>query len=293
MKIFTKRRFLKGVAALGSCAAGTWIYTRKIEPHWIEYVHRKLPIQHLPEGLSGKTLVHLSDLHIGHRVSDEYLMSVFRDVAEMQPDIVVYTGDFICIHRDIFPQANKMFPHLPHGRLATIGVLGNHDYGDRWSQYHVANQIAGMLGDSGVAILRNERRTIEGLEFVGIDDMWAKKIDIERALLGRFIGAPSIALCHNPDALDLRDWGEYAGWVLAGHTHGGQCKPPFLPPPLLPVVNTRYTSGEFSIDDHKQLYISRGVGHLLKARFLVRPEATIFTLVNRGYGVDHKVTSEG
>ena len=37
-------------------------------------------------------------------------------------------------------------------------------------------------------------------------------------------------------------WGDYQGWVLAGHTHGGQCKAPFLPPPLLPVKNARYAA---------------------------------------------------
>ena len=69
--------------------------------------------------------------------------------------------------------------------------------------------------------------------------------------------------------------------MLAGHTHGGQCKPPFLPPPLLPVQNHRYVAGEVAVDTHRTLYISRGVGHLIRARFNVRPEITLFTLRNR------------
>jgi predicted MPP superfamily phosphohydrolase len=32
------------------------------------------------------------------------------------------------------------------------------------------------------------------------------------------------------------------------------------------------------VDAARTLYISRGVGHLLKARFNVRPEITMFTL---------------
>jgi len=66
--------------------------------------------------------------------------------------------------------------------------------------------------------------------------------------------------------------------VLSGHTHGGQCKPPFLPAPLLPVRNRRYTAGEFAVSGNRRLYISRGVGHLLKVRFNVRPEVTVFAL---------------
>ena len=78
--------------------------------------------------------------------------------------------------------------------------------------------------------------------------------------------------------MDALSWGDYKGWVLAGHTHGGQCKPPFLPPPLLPVRNKRYTAGEIPLSDGRRLYINRGLGHLIRARFNVRPEITAFTL---------------
>ena len=70
----------------------------------------------------------------------------------------------------------------------------------------------------------------------------------------------------------------YEGWILSGHTHGGQCKPPFLPPPLIPVRNRRYTSGEIDATGGRRLYISRGVGHTMMVRFNVRPEVTVFTL---------------
>src|SRR5207249_9777558 len=89
---------------------------------------------------------------------------------------------------------------------------------------------------------------------------------------------PSLVLCHNPDTADLPVWRDFRGWILAGHTHGGQCRPPFLPPPLLPVANRRYTAGEFQLDGGRKLYINRGIGHLLPARFNVRPEITIFRL---------------
>ncbi len=73
-------------------------------------------------------------------------------------------------------------------------------------------------------------------------------------------------------------WGDYQGWILAGHTHGGQCKPPFLPPPLLPVWNPRYTAGEFPLAGNRRLYINRGIGYVLRVRFNVRPEITVFHL---------------
>ena len=70
----------------------------------------------------------------------------------------------------------------------------------------------------------------------------------------------------------------YQGWVLAGHTHGGQCKLPFLRPPRVPVENPRYVAGEVDVGDGRRLYINRALGHLLPVRFNVRPEITAFRL---------------
>ena len=70
----------------------------------------------------------------------------------------------------------------------------------------------------------------------------------------------------------------YKGWILSGHTHGGQCKPPFLPAPMLPVKNKRYSAGQFELSGERNLYINRALGHLWQVRFNVRPEITIFTL---------------
>jgi predicted MPP superfamily phosphohydrolase len=81
------------------------------------------------------------------------------------------------------------------------------------------------------------------------------------------------------ETADMPGWDSYSSWILAGHTHGGQCKPPFLPPPMLPVKNRRYTSGEFNLADGRRMYINRGVGHLLRVRFNARPEVTLFQLM--------------
>ena len=42
--------------------------------------------------------------------------------------------------------------------------------------------------------------------------------------------------------------------------------------------NRRYTAGEFALAGGRRLYINRGLGHLLKVRFNVRPEVTLFHL---------------
>jgi predicted MPP superfamily phosphohydrolase len=225
--------------------------------------------------------VQISDLHVGPRVDDAYLAHTLDRVAALEPDILVITGDFLTYRYALgeaqFQQLRRVLAHLRRARLATVGILGNHDYGRNWAEPEVAAKVAAEVERAGVHLLRNETTSIRGLDIVGVDDLWARRADPTTALAHREHDA-AIALCHNPDALDELPWGSYRGWVLAGHTHGGQCKPPFLPPPMLPVRNKRYSAGVIPLADGRQLYINRGLGHLLRVRFNVRPEITLFTL---------------
>ncbi len=271
-----RRRFL---GTLAGAAAVTGFYTWRIEPEWLEITHRSLPIAHLPPSLVGKTLVQLSDIHIGPQVDDAYVVRSFAAVQALQPDFVVHTGDLVTYKSpDVFAQARPVMAHFPRGRIGTVAILGNHDYGFDWADSKVADQIESLLTEGGCTVLRNATARIGGLAFVGCDDLWTHRFAPQAALAALKPGEPALVLCHNPDACDLPVWGGYQGWILAGHTHGGQCKPPFLPAPLLPVENRRYTQGAFDLAGHRQLYISRGLGHLLRVRFNVRPEITVFTL---------------
>ncbi|HWA99557.1 MAG TPA: metallophosphoesterase [Pirellulales bacterium] len=276
--MISRRRFVQATAATASLGTGLGIYTWQIEPHWLEIVRRPLPIANLPPELRGRTLLHLSDLHVGPQVSDAYIARVFETVRSLAPDIVVYTGDFTSRDTDVEPQVSRVYADCVRGRLGTIGVLGNHDYGMNWSRPEIALRLTSILGDCGIHILRNEVAEIAGLQFAGMDDLWAGHFACASTLAGLAPSKAAIVLSHNPDSVDKPGWDGYEGWILSGHTHGGQCKPPFLPPPLLPVRNRRYTSGVFELTQNRRLYISRGVGHLLQVRFNVRPEATLFEL---------------
>ncbi len=277
-----RRQFIGAGAAVVAGGVGLFGYTTVIEPHWLEIVRRDLPIDNLPSGLEGATLAHVSDIHVCTYVDEGYLSESLARLKPVAPDIVVLTGDFVSWEEHRNPdvkieQLRRVLDNLPHGRLATLGILGNHDYGNTWRDPRVAAVVSGAVTESGMRILRNEVAAVEGLDIIGIDDLWSGRADTKQAFTQRSNTA-AIALCHNPDAMDELSWDGYSGWVLAGHTHGGQCKPPFLPPPVLPVKNRRYTSGEIAVQTDQKLYISRGVGHLLKARFNVRPEITVFTL---------------
>jgi predicted MPP superfamily phosphohydrolase len=300
----TRRQLLRGGAVAAAAAfVGLPLYTVFVEPHWMTIVRRSMPLEHLPADLAGKTLLQVSDIHVGPRVSSDYLIRSLREAQALAPDFVAITGDFVSYgsaheHRELA----RVLASMPRGRLGTVAILGNHDYGQGWRDLDAADQVAAVAGDAGAVVLRNEVRRIGGLQFAGLTDYWSPEFSrdarkhglwtpirpasdpfVHRADAVTTIGAiapglPTVVLNHNPDAMDEAIWDGVRGWVLAGHTHGGQVKPPFLPPPILPVRNHRYTSGVFDVGPGRTLYISRGLGHLTQVRFNVRPELTLFTL---------------
>lgn len=277
--MLSRRQAIRVLTAAACGTAATGLYTWRVEPHWLEFTSRVLPIRGLPKEIEGRTLAQISDLHIGPKVDDGYIINSFRRVKEVSPDFVVFTGDWITYRgAHQFDQLRRVIGHMPHGRLGTVGILGNHDYGFNWRMLDVAQHVTEIVRHAGVTLLRNEAAVIGGIQFIGIDDLWSPCFNPGDMLEKKGRDASTLVLCHNPDAADESVWGPYQGWILAGHTHGGQCKPPFLPPPLLPVKNRRYVAGEIELTGNRRMYISRGVGHLLQVRFNVRPEIAIFRL---------------
>jgi predicted MPP superfamily phosphohydrolase len=276
----TRRKFLRRSAgALGAAATGTFLYTWRLEPHWVEIVRRPLPIDGLPAALLGKRLVQISDIHVGPIVDQSYLLGAAEKVAELQPDLLAITGDFMTSHRDEqTPRALDVIRALPPAPLGRLAILGNHDYGRHHAHRDVGDKLTDGLERLDVQVLRNDVVDIGGLQVAGVDDLWSGDFRPEGTLAKLDAARPSLALCHNPDGVDHAAWRSYRGWILAGHTHGGQCKAPFFQPPIVPVFNKRYVAGEYDLGVGRRLYINRGLGYLHRVRFNCRPEITVFTL---------------
>lgn len=265
---------------MAGSAISTGLYAWRMEPRWIERTEHMMAIAGLPPALHGAILVQLSDLHLGPNVEEEYIRHVFRVVDGMRPDLVAVTGDWVTWRGgEQLRMLRRVLMDLPRARFGVVGILGNHDWGVGWRESHVADAVAREAEIAGVAMLRNTAIDIRGLAIAGTDDLWARHCSPQRLVADGALRGPSLVLCHNPDALDQAGWGDFKGWTLSGHTHGGQVHAPFLPPPLLPVKNRRYTQGPIAVGDGRRVYISRGIGHTLRVRFLVRPEITVHRLV--------------
>jgi predicted MPP superfamily phosphohydrolase len=275
-----RRKFIKKslYSALGASIIGG-LYSWQIEPFWLEFVKLKMNIKNLPDQLKGKTLMQISDIHVGNRFDYQYIIDSFEMAQELNPDFVVYTGDFVSYdNEEQFEQLKEVLKHTVKGKLGTVAILGNHDYGKDWSEQHVADKITSLLESAGVTVLNNEQKNINGLNILGLDDYWGLNFNPQKIMNSINHENANLVLCHNPDVCDLNIWNNYKGWILSGHTHGGQVKPPFLNPLILPVQNKRYSSGKIDLHDGRTLYINRALGHLWQVRFNVRPEITIFEL---------------
>ncbi len=278
----SRRRFLK-YASLGtlSVGVGCGLYAWRVEPHWVQITQMRMPLRNLPQSLIGKRIVQLSDLHIGPVVDNDYLRKVLGGIESLEPDYLILTGDFMTsVTDEQIELVVSTLKELPLQKVTTIGILGNHDYGKNFRQLATANKLDIALRRLGITMLRNDVAEIDGIQFAGIDDLWAGNDRVEATVANLSEAKPTIMLAHNPDLVDLEGWQSFEGWILSGHTHGGQCRLPWLGAPVVPVRNKTYVEGHHKLGKNRDLYINRGLGYKERIRFGVRPEVTIFELVD-------------
>lgn len=104
------------------------IWPRFIEPGLLETNRLNLRLPSLPSALKGLKIVQFSDLHLHRGMSDRFLNKLSGRIMSLNPDLIVFCGDFLCHAKTDNPERLKRFLnslHAPHGCYA---VLGNHDY---------------------------------------------------------------------------------------------------------------------------------------------------------------------
>jgi predicted MPP superfamily phosphohydrolase len=278
--VLTRRNFL-GLAA--ASVAGLAFYAGEIARHDLEIVFRTMALPRLPEAFAGLKIVHISDFHFQEYTEAVFLEAIVRRVNSLAPDLIVLTGDFVSSK----PLPQRLTIRLGYhcaeilSRLECplrYAVMGNHD------ALISAPAITDALATHGIPLLANTSVPLERdgqrLWLAGIEDALEQRPDIAAALPAarNQRQEPVILLAHEPDFADYAV-GHQIDLVLSGHTHGGQIRPPFLPPLLLPDLGRRYIHGLFRLGDGMQLYVNRGIGAVtLPFRFRCPPEITVITL---------------
>jgi predicted MPP superfamily phosphohydrolase len=155
--------------------------------------------------------------------------------------------------------------------LGVFLVRGN------WEHWNPDPGELKVYESAGVTFLNNDARRLDGNAWVvGIDDSLAGTPDPRRALAELPAGAFKIALFHSPAYFDSVEQRIDLG--LAGHTHGGQLRIPFLPPLWLQEGSGTYVEGWYERGQGR-MYVSRGIGNsILEMRLACRPEIAVFQL---------------
>ncbi|HZR00022.1 MAG TPA: metallophosphoesterase [Chloroflexota bacterium] len=279
------RQLLFGLAGLG---AGALFYATRIEPRWLEIRDLTLRLPCWPRRLDGLTVLHLSDLHA--KPGEQWQHDLIRQAAAVEADLVCLTGDYG--DRPRWAPIAIDAVRGARGRLGTFAVLGNHDFdarvrdGERPARFSpsVAARVGYHMEAQGITVLRNEavRLCVNGtpLWIVGVDDPHTFHDDAWRAYEGVPPDEQSIFLAHSWEPTPVAAE-RGARLALAGHSHAGQVRPPFLPPPYHNCYRAPPKAGGLSWVGSTALHVSQGLGGTVALRFLVRPQAVRLTLRSR------------
>jgi len=268
----TRRKFIYGAMGL---AAGDAFF---IEPNISWTTNTNLKVPHLPDALKGLKIVHLTDLHYKPDKDEGLLETIIKKVNAISPDLIVLTGDFVDHDTSgIQPMLSYLAQlNTKHGIFA---CMGNHD---GWTSSR--DYFKREFEKHGIQFLINQNTKLnisnEHLHIAATDYIWDGKPDPVATLKGIPANAPLITLVHEPDYFDTMLEFNDQHLQLSGHTHGGQCRVPFIGyAPKKVKHGKKYIYGKYE-KGNSSVFVSRGIGTTaIRVRFSCLPEIALHTLV--------------
>lgn len=225
----------------------------------------------LPVGRGRLRLVQISDLHLSLMVGEDELRRVVGLIQELDPDVLVSTGDLVDGQGAHFEPLAELLQQLtpPLGKFA---VTGNHEW------YVGLGQSRDFMARSGFQLLRGESVLLEHwLTLVGVDDPAALRTGDGAAVRmpETVSGATFVLLLKHRPTVDLQK-NRQVDLQLSGHIHKGQIFPFNLLVHLVHPVDI----GLSPLVDGGLLYVSRGTGTWGPPfRVFSPPEITVIDLV--------------
>jgi predicted MPP superfamily phosphohydrolase len=305
----TPARFLLRTLGLGAAAGAATTAYAVWEAR--AYTLRCVAMPVLPAGSSPLRVLHLSDLHLTPSQSKK--QEWVRSLADLEPDLVVNTGDNLA-HPDALPYVlDALGPLLD---VPGVFVLGSNDY----YSPTLRNPLKYLLSDDGTRNIHTPQLPWQDLKdafskvgwldltnrrdssFVGdLQIAWAGVDDphLEYDDLGMVAGLADasadlrVAVAHAP-YLRVLDQFAADGYeaIFAGHTHGGQVCLPLhgalvtncdLEPARVKGLHRHPAASSPGDPGSAWLHVSAGLGTSPYApiRVACRPEATLLTVTSR------------
>lgn len=274
----SRRRFLRrGLAVLALVALAL-----AVDALWLEPASLSVRPQDIASGgwsCPPIRIAVLADIHAGAPYIDrEKLQRIVALTNAQQPDLILLAGDYVIdgvVGGNFIPPEDtaKILAQL-QAPLGRYGVLGNHDH---WLGVARMQQA---FAAAGIPLLDNDMRKLEhagcGFWLAGLDDITTGKPKQDTLAQWFTPGEPAIAFTHSPDVFPELP-ARYA-LLIAGHTHGGQVRLPWLGALVVPShYGQRYAAGH--VHEHTDLFVSTGIGtSILPIRFGAPPEISLLTV---------------
>ena len=251
-----------------------------IEPGRLVVHQQTIQIAGWPSELNGLKVAVLSDIHVDDWfVNERKVRTIVERTNQLQPELIVILGDYMSgngtVRRQVEPRVFAPILKELRAPLGVYSVLGNHDW------WYDGEKVRQELEQNGIKVLDNETAQINArnrsLWLVGLAYLWERPQRINETIEKVPQGEPMIALAHNPDVFPRLP--QHVPLLLAGHTHGGQVRFPFIGSVVHSTDNgDRYSRGHIFENNH-HLFVTTGIGtSILPVRFGVTPEIVLLTL---------------
>jgi len=274
------KRLRVAFAAITLFLAGVAFWAFLIEPGRLVIHQQTIQIDNWPKQLDGLRVVVLADIHVDNWfINDKKLRTIVERTNQLQPDLIVILGDYMSgdgwVRSHVDPEIFGAVLKDLRAPLGVYSVLGNHDW------WYGGMRVRRGLEQNGIKVLENESAQVNarGTSFwlVGLADLWTRPQRIDDAVAPIPEGQPLIGLTHNPDIFP--NVPQRVQLVLAGHTHGGQVRFPFIGPVIESSdYGDRWVRGHVFEDNH-HLFVTTGIGtSIVPVRFGLPPEIVLLTL---------------
>ena len=222
--------------------------------------------------LKGVKIVFASDFHV-KPYGQKRLDKIVDMINAENPDLVLSVGDFVCGHmhhstmpiEDIAKTLGKV-----KAKYGFYTTLGNHDawYGNDEVQKALEQNRIKVLGNENIKLNVNGKT----LYIAGVEDLMTGKPNVYEALNNT--KRPVVMLTHTPDMFPKVP--DDVNLTLAGHTHGGQIRIPFLGPIFTASSHRDKYSKGFIEENGKKMIVTTGIGvSILPIRFNCPPEIVV------------------
>lgn len=247
----------------------------------IETEHLTLEVEHLPKALEGFKLVHISDIQGDEYTGRDQIARYIQKVNEQSADLIVFTGDLISYGTDFIEMSAEEFGKI-RSKHGTYVVVGDHDY---WAGLE---HIEPALKEQGIPLLQDENHVVDidstfNAVITGVTEIYSKDSDpevVDSLTSSARDASLKIFASHQVKEHLITSARENSyDIMLAGHTHGGQVRVPFMGMSFSASEReTKYVQGLYD-NEGLPINVNNGLGFTLAPiRYNAPPNITVITL---------------